>query len=83
MPSSAMDVLIVGSGPTSLTLATILAARGIEASVVDRQAVRDANRLQHFEGASMHDRADAIRAGSGRQAMRTHHSMTRRPRVCP
>lgn len=32
------DVLIVGAGPTGLTLATALAARGIQATVVDRQA---------------------------------------------
>jgi len=33
-----MDVLIVGAGPSGLTLATALAARGIEASIVDRLA---------------------------------------------
>jgi 2-polyprenyl-6-methoxyphenol hydroxylase-like FAD-dependent oxidoreductase len=32
------DVLIVGAGPTGLTLATALAARGIRVTVVDRQA---------------------------------------------
>ncbi len=32
------DVLIVGAGPTGLTLATALATRGIQATVVDRQA---------------------------------------------
>jgi 2-polyprenyl-6-methoxyphenol hydroxylase-like FAD-dependent oxidoreductase len=32
------DVLIVGAGPTGLTLATALAVRGIRATVVDRQA---------------------------------------------
>lgn len=32
------DVLIVGAGPTGLTLATALAARGIRTTVVDRQA---------------------------------------------
>lgn len=35
------DVLIVGAGPTGLTLATALAARGIQATVVDRQAAGD------------------------------------------
>jgi 2-polyprenyl-6-methoxyphenol hydroxylase-like FAD-dependent oxidoreductase len=32
------DVLIVGAGPTGLTLATALAVRGIRVTVVDRQA---------------------------------------------
>jgi 2-polyprenyl-6-methoxyphenol hydroxylase-like FAD-dependent oxidoreductase len=32
------DVLIVGAGPTGLTLAAALAARGIRAGVIDRQA---------------------------------------------
>ena len=32
------DVLIVGAGPTGLTLATALAARGVRATVIDRQA---------------------------------------------
>jgi 2-polyprenyl-6-methoxyphenol hydroxylase-like FAD-dependent oxidoreductase len=32
------DVLIVGAGPTGLTLGAALAARGIEAIIVDRQA---------------------------------------------
>ena len=32
------DVLIVGAGPTGLTLATALAARGVRALLVDRQA---------------------------------------------
>lgn len=32
------DVLIIGAGPTGLTLATALAARGIGATVIDRQA---------------------------------------------
>lgn len=32
------DVLVVGAGPTGLTLACVLAARGVNAVVVDRQA---------------------------------------------
>ena len=32
------DVLIVGAGPTGLTLAATLVARGVRATVVDRQA---------------------------------------------
>jgi 2-polyprenyl-6-methoxyphenol hydroxylase-like FAD-dependent oxidoreductase len=32
------DVLVVGAGPTGLTLGTSLVSRGIEATVVDRQA---------------------------------------------
>jgi 2-polyprenyl-6-methoxyphenol hydroxylase-like FAD-dependent oxidoreductase len=32
------DVLIVGAGPTGLTLATALAAQGVATVVVDRQA---------------------------------------------
>ena len=32
------DVLIVGAGPTGLTLAASLVARGIRTAVVDRQA---------------------------------------------
>ncbi|MBL8350784.1 MAG: FAD-dependent monooxygenase [Burkholderiaceae bacterium] len=32
------DILIVGAGPTGLTLAAALAARGVEALVIDRQA---------------------------------------------
>jgi len=41
MRAPTTDVLIVGAGPTGLTLATALAARGIQATVVDRQAVGD------------------------------------------
>lgn len=33
-----VDVLIVGAGPTGLTLATALAAKGVRALVIDRQA---------------------------------------------
>ena len=33
------DVLIVGAGPTGLTLATALAAKGVRTTVIDRQAV--------------------------------------------
>src|SRR5215210_9267411 len=32
------DILVVGAGPTGLTLATALVARGIATAVVDRQA---------------------------------------------
>lgn len=32
------DVLIVGAGPTGLTLAAALAARGVKATIIDRQA---------------------------------------------
>jgi 2-polyprenyl-6-methoxyphenol hydroxylase-like FAD-dependent oxidoreductase len=35
------DVLIVGAGPTGLTLATALALRGVHATVIDRQAAGD------------------------------------------
>jgi 2-polyprenyl-6-methoxyphenol hydroxylase-like FAD-dependent oxidoreductase len=35
------DVLIVGAGPTGLTLATALAARGVRARVIDRQGAGD------------------------------------------
>jgi 2-polyprenyl-6-methoxyphenol hydroxylase-like FAD-dependent oxidoreductase len=35
------DVLIVGAGPTGLTLATALATRGVRATVIDRQAAGD------------------------------------------
>src|SRR4051812_27307771 len=37
LPSST-DVLIVGAGPVGLTTATVLAARGLDVTVVDRQA---------------------------------------------
>jgi len=37
MSTTTTDVLIVGAGPTGLTLATALAVRGIWATVVDRQ----------------------------------------------
>ena len=37
-PIAAVDVLIVGAGPTGLTLAAELVARGIRTIVVDRQA---------------------------------------------
>jgi 2-polyprenyl-6-methoxyphenol hydroxylase-like FAD-dependent oxidoreductase len=36
--TASTDVLIVGAGPTGLTLATALAIRGIETNVVDREA---------------------------------------------
>ncbi|MDT5237374.1 MAG: hypothetical protein QOF47_3361, partial [Mycobacterium sp.] len=32
------DVLVVGAGPTGLTMATSLVARGVRTTVVDRQA---------------------------------------------
>lgn len=35
---SSSDVIIVGAGPTGLTLATALAVRGVTATVLDRQA---------------------------------------------
>lgn len=35
------DVLIVGAGPTGLTLAAALALRGVHATVIDRQAAGD------------------------------------------
>ncbi|HEY9028950.1 MAG TPA: FAD-dependent oxidoreductase, partial [Burkholderiaceae bacterium] len=35
------DVLVVGAGPTGLTLAAALAARGVRATVIDRQAAGD------------------------------------------
>jgi 2-polyprenyl-6-methoxyphenol hydroxylase-like FAD-dependent oxidoreductase len=38
MRTTTTDVLIVGAGPTGLSLATALAVRGIRAIVVDRQA---------------------------------------------
>ena len=38
MPSTTSDVLVVGAGPTGLTLATALTARGVGVTVVDRQA---------------------------------------------
>jgi 2-polyprenyl-6-methoxyphenol hydroxylase-like FAD-dependent oxidoreductase len=31
------DVLIVGAGPTGLSLATSLAARGIQTTIIDRE----------------------------------------------
>src|SRR5262249_50774461 len=41
MRTTTTDVLIVGAGPTGLTLAVALAVRGIQATVVDRQAAGD------------------------------------------
>lgn len=38
MPRASTDVLIVGAGPTGLTLATALATRGIQTTVIDREA---------------------------------------------
>ena len=38
MPSTTSDVLVVGAGPTGLTLATALTTRGVGVTVVDRQA---------------------------------------------
>ena len=38
MRTGTTDVLIVGAGPTGLTLATALATRGIPTTVVDREA---------------------------------------------
>jgi 2-polyprenyl-6-methoxyphenol hydroxylase-like FAD-dependent oxidoreductase len=40
-PALDTDVLIVGAGPTGLTLATALALRGVHATVIDRQAAGD------------------------------------------
>lgn len=36
--STKTDVVIVGAGPTGLTLATALATRGTRTAVIDRQA---------------------------------------------
>ncbi|HEY6511213.1 MAG TPA: FAD-dependent oxidoreductase [Burkholderiaceae bacterium] len=41
MPGFDTDVLIVGAGPTGLTLAAALAARGVPTQVIDRQAAGD------------------------------------------
>ncbi len=41
MCTTITDVLIVGAGPTGLTLAAALAVRGIQSTVVDRQAAGD------------------------------------------
>jgi len=38
MPTARTDVLIVGAGPTGLTLATALTIRGIQTTVVDRES---------------------------------------------
>jgi 2-polyprenyl-6-methoxyphenol hydroxylase-like FAD-dependent oxidoreductase len=38
MSSTTTDVLIVGAGPTGLTLATALATRSIQTTVIDREA---------------------------------------------
>lgn len=38
MGTASTDVLIVGAGPTGLTLATALAIRGIQTTVIDREA---------------------------------------------
>ena len=40
------DVLIVGAGPTGLTLASALAARGVRATVIDRLAEGDNTRVR-------------------------------------
>lgn len=67
------DVLIVGAGPTGLTLATALAARGVKATVLDRQAqgantsraaVVHAHTLESLESIGVADRlvASGIRA---------------------
>jgi 2-polyprenyl-6-methoxyphenol hydroxylase-like FAD-dependent oxidoreductase len=39
MSMTTTDVLIVGAGPTGLTLATALATRGIQTTVIEREAV--------------------------------------------
>ena len=38
MPTARTEVLIVGAGPTGLTVATALTARGIQTTVVDRES---------------------------------------------
>jgi 2-polyprenyl-6-methoxyphenol hydroxylase-like FAD-dependent oxidoreductase len=67
MPSTT-DVLIVGAGPTGLTLATTLATRGVRPTVVDQQAegantsraaVVHARTLEVLEGIGVADRLTA------------------------
>src|SRR5690348_5167868 len=62
------DVLIVGAGPTGLTLAASLAARGVETLTVDRQpegantsraAVVHAHTLELLEQISVSERLKA------------------------
>lgn len=63
MCTTTTDVLIVGAGPTGLTLATALAVRGIWATVVDHQSAGDntsraavvhARTLEVLEGTGLH-----------------------------
>ncbi|HEU0174220.1 MAG TPA: FAD-dependent oxidoreductase [Blastocatellia bacterium] len=64
-----IDVLIVGAGPTGLTLATALAARGVRTTVVDRQvagantsraAVVHARTLEVLEAIGVADRLASL-----------------------
>lgn len=65
MVTDSTDVLIVGAGPTGLTLATALATRGIQTTVVDREtagantsraAILHARTLEVLESIGVTDR---------------------------
>src|SRR5262245_38780816 len=76
---SSTDVLIVGAGPTGLTLATALAARGMRVTVIDRlaegantsrAAVVHARTLEVLEPLGVSERLAALGIHAGRFTIR-------------
>jgi 2-polyprenyl-6-methoxyphenol hydroxylase-like FAD-dependent oxidoreductase len=81
---TATDVLIVGAGPTGLSLATALAVRGIRATVVDRlaagantsrAAVVHARTLEVLEATGVSDRLVSLGVHASRFTIRDRDSV--------
>lgn len=88
------DVLIVGAGPTGLTLATALAARGIRASAIDqlsqgantsRAAVVHARTLEVLEPLGVSRALDerGLRRSASRSAIATACWCRSPSKACP
>ncbi|MER6000628.1 FAD-dependent monooxygenase [Nonomuraea angiospora] len=61
MNEKTADVLIVGAGPTGLTLAVDLARRGVAGRVVDRRPAPTLDPLRESEHPRIQRRPDQVR----------------------